>query len=248
MKIRAILFNHYIVCSVFLSVLLLSPSRSSAYDFYGWYHGAAGYKDAIQEAEYDDKPLIVYFYTESCKWSQKMNSKYLAAYEVDDFLSRMSKVEINPYKGSAEKALKDKYHVTGYPTFFVSVPSISSRNERVHPFTNDGEWTIAQFIEAVRSKIVTVYDNKGYSYYQSKEYEEAINHYDIALSFDPEDVYAYYGRGTTHYAMAYENEDSSLLEEAETDFLNALDIDPEHKESKKQLEHLQKTMEKMGLR
>ena len=248
MKIRAILFNDYMVCGVFLFGFLVFPVRSSAYDFAGWYHGASGYNDAIQEAEYDDKPLIVYFYTENCKWSQRMNNRYLAAYEVDDFLSGMPRVEINPDKGADEKLLNDKYHVTGYPTFFVSVPSVTSKNERVHPFNNGGEWTTVQFIEAVLSKIVTLYDNKGYSYYQSKEYEDAIKDYDMALSFDPEDVYAYYGKGTAHYAMAYENEDTALLEEAETDFLNALEIDPDHKESKKELEHLQKTMEKMGLR
>lgn len=247
MKIRIISYKNYAIYGVFLFVVLLSPDRLLANDFYGWHHGASGYSDAIQEAEYEEKPLVIYFHTDWCKWSEKMSDNYLASYEVNDFLNNIPKVEINPDKGKDERALTNKYRVTGYPWFMISFPSLGSIKKSVNPYKNGTEWTTAQFLSAVRAKIVNVYNKKGYSCYQRKQYEEAIKYYEMALSFDPDDAYAYYGKGTVHYALGYENGDISLLEEAETDLLNALEIDPNNSGIEKELGRLRKTMEKMGL-
>ena len=70
----------------------------------------------------------------------------------------------------------------------------------------------------------------------------------MAISFDSEDAYAYYGKGIVHHTVAYKNQDTRLLEEAETNYLKALEIDPGHIGSKKELERLHKSMEKMGIR
>jgi tetratricopeptide (TPR) repeat protein len=248
MKTGTVSFILCAISGVFLFVVLFSPDRSLAYDFSGWYHGASGHSVAIEEAEFEEKPLVVYFHTEWCKWSVKMSNKYLASYDVDDFLSDVSKVEIDPDKGADEKALTNKYKVTGYPSFLISVPSVGSKNERVYPFLKNGtEWTTDQFLSAVRSKIVNVYNNKGYSSYKQKQYEEAIKYYEMALSYDPDDAYAYYGKGTVYYSMGYENRDYSLLEEAETDLQNALELDPDNSKIEKELGRLRELMEKVGI-
>jgi len=246
MKMRAV--STSIFCGVFLFILLLIPHRILGYEFSGWSHGASGYKNAVQEAKNEDKPLIIYFHAEWCKWSKKMNNNYLASYDVKSFLRDIPKVEIDPDKGAAEKALENRYNVTGYPSFLVSIPSIDSKTERLYPFKERGDWTIDEFIDAIRSKFVNLYNRKGYSCFQKKEYEKAIKYYDMAISFDPEDVYAYYGTGIVLHTVAFMNRDTKLLEEAETKYLKALEIDPSHPESKKEIERLRKTMEKLGIR
>jgi tetratricopeptide (TPR) repeat protein len=248
MKIKVVSLKEVIICGVFLLIVLLIPYRVVAYDFYGWSHGASGYNDAIQAAINEDKPLILYFHTEWCKWSKKMNDDYLASYDVTYMLDDIQKVEINPDKGADEKALVRKYNVTGYPSFLVSVPSIDSNSERLYPFEKGTDWTTDEFIDAIRSTLVNLYNKKGYSCYQRKQYDEAIKYYEMAISFDPEDAYAYYGKGVVHHTVAYQNRDTGLLEEAETDYLRALEIDPSHPGCKKGLKQLRITMEKLGIR
>ncbi|MFH2045687.1 MAG: tetratricopeptide repeat protein [Pseudomonadota bacterium] len=248
MKKDAVLLNYCVAFGLFLSFILLFPNSLLADDFSNWYHGASGYDDAVQEAEDEEKPLIVYFRLESCKWCKKMNKEYLDSYEVYNFLNNIPKVEIEPDKGASEKALAEKYNVNGYPSFFISIPTEDSENTKIHPFKNNGDMTTYDFIDAIRKRIIYVYNNKGLSCYQNKQYEDAIKYFEISISFDPESAYAYYGKGMVHYADGYENKDSDLLEEAETDFLKALEIDPDNAQSKKELQKLQSAMEKIGIR
>ena len=248
MRISSFCFKSCLVCGVFLSTIFLIPNRILAFDFYDWSHGASGYDNTINEAKSEDKPLILYFHTEWCEWSKKMNNNYLDSYDVNDFLSDIPKVEINPEIGADEETISKKYNVTGYPSFLVSVPSINNKTERLYPFKKSGDWTTDEFIDAIRGKLVTIYNNEGYSCYKKKRYEDAIKYYEMAISFDPEDVYAYYGEGIVYQMVANENRDASLLEEAEANYLKALEIDPSHDASKKELEKLYKAMETMGMR
>jgi len=248
MRIEKMSLKKSITLVMFLLILLYIPNKILANDFSDWSHGAAGYNRAMQEATNEDKPLILYFHTEWCKWSKKMNNDYLASYNVKDFLRDLPKVEINPEKGADEKALSKKYNVIGFPSFLVSVPSVDSKSVRLYPFRKGTDWTTDEFVNAIKTNVVNQYNKKGYSCYQRKQYEEAIRYYEMAISYDPEDAYAYYGKGIVDHTVAYQNRDSSLLEEAEANYLKALEIDPGHQGSKKELEKLQKTMKEMGLR
>jgi tetratricopeptide (TPR) repeat protein len=138
-----------------------------AYDFTDWYHGASGYEDALDEVIGEEKPLILYFHSESCNWCKKLDSEYLASYEVDQFLSNIPKVEIS----SSEEALK---------------------------------------------------------------------YYEMSLSFDSENVYAYYAMGLVYHTIGYNKNDSDLLEKAQENYSKALEIDPKHEESRKGLDNLRK--------
>ena len=248
MQTRVVSLNKGIIGGVFLFVALVLPNIILAYDSYGWSHGASGYHDAMQEAKNEGKPLILYFNVDWCKWCKRMNNNYLDSYTVDDFLQDIPKVEINPEKGTDEESLARKYNVTGYPTFLVSVPSADSNEVRIYPFKKGTDWTTDEFIDAIRAKLVNIYNKKGYSCFQRKQYEDAIKYYEKAIRFDPEDAYAYYGKGIVHHTVAYRNRDTGLLEEAETDYLKALERDPSHSGSKKELEKLRRAKEKMGIR
>ncbi len=212
-----------------------------AYDFTDWYHGASGYEDALDEVIGDEKPLILYFHSESCNWCKKLDSEYLASYEVEQFISNISKVEIISSKEAPEKALYDKYGVTGIPAFFVLIPSMDSKPAKsISPFIKGKHKTGVEFVDAIKRRITYKYNNKGYSLFKNKQYEEALKYYEMTLNFDPENVYAYYAMGLAYHTIGYDQKDMDLLEKAKENYSKALEIEPNHKESLKGLENLRK--------
>ena len=213
-----------------------------AYDFSDWYHGASGYEDALDEVIGEKKPMIVYFHSESCKWCKKLDSEYLASYEVDQFISNITKVEISSSKEAPEKAIYDKYGVRGVPSFFVLVPSIDSKPAKsISTFIKGKHKTTDEFVDAIKARITYKYNNKGYSLSKNKQYEEALRYYEMSLNFDPGNVYAYYAMGLVYHTIGYNQKDSGLLEKAKENYSKALEIDPNHKESLKGLENLRKS-------
>jgi tetratricopeptide (TPR) repeat protein len=225
------------------------PNKSLAYYFPGWYHGASGHYIALREAIDEEKPLIVYFHTDTCKWSKRLNSDYLATSKVYQFLSDISRVEINPEKGALEKDLSEKYGVKGFPSFFAYVPALGrSAGERIHPFRKDNNWSVDEFIDAISKKLGNQYIHKGHSCFTKKKYIEAIRYFEMAINYTPEDPYAYYGIGMAYNNLAYEKKETELLKKAQSYYSKALSIDPNHKGSKEELERLKKAIEKLAKR
>jgi len=228
--------------SIFLLGGLFVCSDILAYDFTDWYHGASGYEDALDEVIGEEKPLILYFHSESCNWCKKLDSEYLASYEVDQFLSNIPKVEISSSEEAPEKALYDKYGVTGVPSFFVLIPSMDSKPAKsISPFMKGKHKTTDEFISAIKERITYKYNNKGYSLFKNKQYEEGLKYYEMTLKFDPENVYAYYAMGLVYHTIGYNQKDSDLLEKAKENYSKALEIDPNHEESIKGLENLRES-------
>jgi tetratricopeptide (TPR) repeat protein len=231
-----------ILISIFLLGSLFVCGDILAYDFTDWYHGASGYEDALEEVIGKEKPLILYFRSESCKWCKKLDSEYLASYEVDQFISNIPKVEISSSKEAPEKALYDKYGVSGVPSFFVLIPSMDSKPAKsISPFMKDKHKTTDEFISAIKERITYKYNNKGYSLFKNKQYEEALKYYEMTLNFDQRNVYAYYAMGLMYHTISYNQKDSDLLKKAKVNYSKALEIDPNHEESIKGLENLRKS-------
>ena len=91
-----------------------------------------------------------------------MDTDYLATVEMQAFLDGIPKVEINPDKGAAEKALAEKkYGVTGYPYFVVYLPAYDSEPYRLHPFRRNGHLSVDQFIQNIEERITDEYDGRG---------------------------------------------------------------------------------------
>ena len=228
--------------SIFLLGGLFVCGDILAYDFTDWHHGASGYEDALEEVMGEEKPLILYFHSESCAWCKKLDSEYLASYDVDKFLSNIPKVEISSSEAAPEKALYDKYGVTGVPSFFVLIPSMDSKPAKsISPFIKGKHKTTDEFISAIKERITYKYNNKGYSLFKNKQYEEALKCYEMSLNFDPENVYAYYAMGLVYHTISYNQKDSDLLEKAKENYSKALEIEPNHEESLKGLENLRKS-------
>ena len=225
------------------------PNQSLAYYFPGWYRGASGHYIALREAIDEEKPLIVYFYTHTCKWSRRLNSDYLATRKAYQFLSDLSRVEINPERGILEQKLSKKYGVKKFPSFFAYIPAFGSdAGERIHPFRKDNNWSVEEFIDAISKTLGNRYNHKGHSCFAEKKYIEAIRYFEIAINYTPEDPYPYYAIGKAYNNLAYEKKETEILKKAQSYYSKALAIDPNHKESKEELERLQKAMEKLEKR
>ncbi|NNG07845.1 MAG: hypothetical protein HKM90_08945 [Desulfobacteraceae bacterium] len=227
----------------------LIPNKSLAYYFPGWSHGASGHYIALREAIDEEKPLIVYFHTDTCKWSKSLNSDYLATSKAYQFLNGISRVEINPEKGANEKSLSKKYGVKGFPSFFAYVPAFGSdAGINIYPFRKDKNWSVDEFIDAISKKLGNQYNRKGHSCLTKKKYHEAIRYFEMGIDYSPEDPYGYYGIGNAYHNLAHKEKETALLKEAEGYYSKALAIDPNHEGSKEGLEKLQKALEKLGKR
>lgn len=144
-----------LVPAVFVIALLLLIFKSFSnqyvpnYEFPDWKHGASGYHLALKEANAADKPLIVYFHTSWCGWCKKLDQNYLAAAEAEQFLRNIPKVEINPDKGKAEKALFKEFGLTGYPSFLVLHPKLRSKAVKISPFSGGRELSVKEFLDKI---------------------------------------------------------------------------------------------------
>ena len=115
-----------------------------------WFDGAAGYERAIQLQKELDLPMVVYFWADWCPYCQALDTRYLPAAPVQDYLRSVIKVRIAQEEGRAERMLAKKYNVRGYPAFFI-IRDASSKPVKVHPFRGSKNLTPEQFADACRA-------------------------------------------------------------------------------------------------
>lgn len=235
---KSLKHRNSLTVGVMTCLMILFSSYATAFDFYGWSHGAYGHRDIVEAARVYETPVIVYFNTEWCPWCKKLNERYLNSYEVKDFLHNIEKVEINPEKGPAEKSLGDQYGLTGYPTFLVYVPALNSRPQRLYPFKKTRDWTPSEFVQKIKQKIAYIYSTKGFSYNKSGQHDKALSYYEKALSYDPENIYASYNIALSYHTLANQQSDFQLISKAREYYQKTLEYDPSHMGSKKGLETL----------
>jgi tetratricopeptide (TPR) repeat protein len=229
--------------TVLFGVALLNISPLVADTFRNWGHGVSGHEDALGQAQDAGSPLILYFHTDWCKWSKKFNSEILASWEIENFISDIPKVEINPDKGSAEKALKKKYGIKGYPTVLLCVPAISNKTFRVSTSIKGGNLSAYSFLEEIKDRISRLYNQEALSCHKRKEYEDALGYLGNALEYNSESVYAYYLTGFVYHTLGADDQDNELLEKAEENYQKALELDPDHKGANQELNKLTKFLE-----
>lgn len=130
-----------------LSVLVLSlaPVVASAGP---WRTGAAGYERAVKEQQTTRAPALVYFRTEWCGYCKKLDAGPLANGDVQKYLEVFERIAVNPEDGAKDKALSDKFGVTGYPSLYVVMPGGSP--QRIATFYGKGEEDAKKFLAALR--------------------------------------------------------------------------------------------------
>ena len=120
-----------------------------------WLYGAGGYARALELQRELKVPLVVYFYADWCPYCRTLDSQYLPAAPVQEYLRGVVKVRINPEQGSAEREIAERYGVRGYPAFFI-LREASSFPRMVSPFRRDGaNLTPAQFASTCQQAAVS---------------------------------------------------------------------------------------------
>ena len=219
---------------------LMVANQVSSYDFLGWEQGKSGYELAILDAEMDEKPVVLYFHLLESKWCEQMNNDYLAVPEIENFLSDIPKVAVNPDENEDNAALAETFKLLEYPAFFVLMPSFKLEPQRIHPFSKKGNITPDEFLETLKGIITNPYNKKAFSFYEKKDYQNAIKYFEKSLTLDPNQAYNYHALGIIHSTMWADKKDEEILKKAIGYFQKALKIDPNHKESKAELKKLGK--------
>ncbi len=88
----------------------------------GWYQGASGYDQAVEEYKRTNKPMVVYMNVGWCPYCRKFEKGVLSSPLVIDMMKDMIKVNINPESGRREDDIAFQYRVQGYPSFFLHPP------------------------------------------------------------------------------------------------------------------------------
>jgi len=88
----------------------------------GWYQGASGYEQAIEEYKRTNKPMVVYLTVGWCPYCRKFEKEVLSSPLVQGMLQDKIKVSINPESGSRENAIAFQYGIRGFPSFFLHPP------------------------------------------------------------------------------------------------------------------------------
>lgn len=107
-----------------------------------WYSGAHEYPKAEAEQRNLRVPLVVYFYTDWCRYCKKFEQDLLKSAEVSQFMNSVIKVRVNPEVGPDDQALADRYGVTRYPSIFVVDPKIGMPR-KVYTFKQVGGVAVA---------------------------------------------------------------------------------------------------------
>lgn len=114
----------------------------------GWYEGAGGLERAQgQIARMSPRPLVVYFHAGWCRYCRAFEADFLPDPLVRRFLSDVFRVHVEPERSAEDRALAERFGVTGYPSFFVLRPGEQpSQARRVHPFWDDRAIPVQQFV------------------------------------------------------------------------------------------------------
>lgn len=241
---NGVFWKTIIVATAVFAVALLWGNSSGAVALPNWAQGASGYRKAHSEAKDSGRPFILYFSTEWCKWCKKMDNKYLASSEIERFLSDIPKVIINPDSGSAEYALYRQYRVKSFPAFLITIPAFGNQAVKVHPFLKSGNLSVDEFLAKIKDRIARQYTKEALSSYKRKAYQAALSHIKMAITYNPDHVYAYYLRGRIHHSRGYMENNLELLKTAEENYQKVLALKPDHKKARKELNKLTKLMER----
>ena len=106
------------------STLAAAPVTAQAKGqwFDGWYRGASGYDQAIEEYKRTNKPMVVYMSVGWCPYCRKFEKEVLSSPLVQDMLKDKIKVNINPESGKREDDIAFQYRIRGFPSFFLHPP------------------------------------------------------------------------------------------------------------------------------
>ena len=121
-KIASILFMFCILGGAECCAGTSETDASAAKWSDGWYQGAEGYNQAVDEYQRTNRPMVVYINVGWCPYCRRFEQDVLSSPLVMDFLKDKIKVSVDPDHGSREKGIAMKYRIRGFPSFFLHPP------------------------------------------------------------------------------------------------------------------------------
>jgi thiol-disulfide isomerase/thioredoxin len=113
-----------------MGFLVVVPVQAASQDLFAkWQTGAEGLERAMDRRRGTSDAILLYFYTDWCPWCRRFNTEILASEEMSDYLDHVIAVRINPESGKQERAIAERYGVSGYPTLFVLPPGSDQPHE-----------------------------------------------------------------------------------------------------------------------
>ncbi|MDH3744857.1 MAG: thioredoxin family protein [Acidobacteriota bacterium] len=107
---------------------------------HSWYQGATGFLQGFEEAERENKAVLLYFYTDWCPYCKKLDRDILSRAQVEATTKFFVKIKVNPDNSGGEELLKTRYGVRGYPSLFVHAAG-SNRPTKIRTMTRkNGKW------------------------------------------------------------------------------------------------------------
>jgi thioredoxin-related protein len=100
------------------SVAIKTPTKWSD----GWFRGAEGYRQAIEEYKKTKKPMVVYINVGWCPYCRRFEREVLSSPLVMNFMKDKIKVNLNPEAGPRESEIVSQYGIRGFPSFFLHPP------------------------------------------------------------------------------------------------------------------------------
>lgn len=140
-----------LILTIFCAIFFSNTHTAEAVTTSRWYTKAVSFKRIEKAAKENNKPYILFFYTNWCGYCKRMDRKYLSNTEVKKILSKYYRIKINPDKGRPEKTLANEKGVRGYPDFRIVHPN--GRSIRIHPFQNDGPVKVKAFIKDLKAML-----------------------------------------------------------------------------------------------
>ena len=238
----------YLIVILYLFMFFTIPCFASVDGLVGWDHGSTGYENVMDKAKTKETPCVLFFYRELDRFCQKLGNDYFSKYEVYSFLEDIPKVDIDLGGNEFELELAEKYKVNSFdPTLLVVFPFSELDPIRITPFLDKKDMTPEEFVSTLKNVFSLTYNKIAFSYFEEQEYEKAIKYYEISIKYDSERAYTYFALGTAYHGMAVEEKAPEYLKTAEEHYQKALELDPEFKECKDELEKLHDNMRKMGV-
>ncbi|MCP4200871.1 MAG: thioredoxin fold domain-containing protein [bacterium] len=107
-----------------------------------WFQGAAGFNRGLERARTKNQAVLVYFYADWCGYCRQLESELLSRAVVQEYTKYLVKIKVNPEKGAAERALANRYGVTGYPSVFVHPAGLGGAKKIRGMTKKSGEWRV----------------------------------------------------------------------------------------------------------
>lgn len=110
----------FAIISISIGFMTLMLSRFSVdTSLSEWHSGFDGFVKANRIQQVEQKPMLLFFYTDWCQNCEALRENVLSTQTVKEFSQSIIPVKINPEIGALENQIAEDFGVRGYPTLIV---------------------------------------------------------------------------------------------------------------------------------